>query len=140
VFLPDPFAPTPGERMYATGDRVRLQADGNYVYLGRIDDQIKINGYRVESGEVEHALRECPGVVDAAVLLREDVPGGPAVVGFLVGERSPDEVITGWLRDRLPPHMVPRWFVWLEELPLNRPGKVDRRALAAIPVGRNESA
>jgi acyl-coenzyme A synthetase/AMP-(fatty) acid ligase len=61
--------------MYATGDNVRLQPDGNYVYLGRIDDQIKISGYRLEIGEVEHNLRACRGVVDAAALLREDTPG-----------------------------------------------------------------
>ena len=58
-FLPDPFAERPGERMCATGDNVRLQPDGNYVYVGRIDDQIKISGYRVEIGEVEHNLRAC---------------------------------------------------------------------------------
>jgi amino acid adenylation domain-containing protein len=134
VFLPDPFAETPGQRMYATGDRVRLQPDGNFVYLGRIDDQIKISGFRVEIGEVEHSLRECPGVVDAAVLLRKDVPGGAAIVAFLVGEQSPDDVIIDRLRDRLPSHMIPRFYVWLDDLPLNRPGKVDRAALAMIAV------
>lgn len=142
VFLPDPFAENPGERMYATGDRVRLQPDGDYVYLGRIDDQFKISGFRVESGEVEHSLRECPGVIDSAVLLREDVPGGAAIVAFLVGERSPDEVITERLRDRLPAHMIPRFHVWLDEMPLNRPGKIDRAALAAVavPAGRHGAA
>ncbi|TXS53646.1 amino acid adenylation domain-containing protein [Streptomyces sp. uw30] len=135
VFLPDPFARTPGTRMYATGDRVRLQPDGDYVYLGRIDDQVKIRGFRVEIGEVEHALRECAGAVDTAVLLREDAPGGAAIVAFLVGERSSAEVMTGQLRDRLPSHMMPRFFVWLDEMPLNRAGKVDRKVLAAMPVG-----
>ncbi|MEV7084609.1 amino acid adenylation domain-containing protein [Streptomyces sp. NPDC093085] len=134
VFLPDPFARTPGARMYATGDRVRLRPDGELVYLGRIDDQVKIRGFRVEIGEIEHALRACPGAVDAAALLREDAPGGAAVAAFLVGERSPDEELTGLLRDRLPRHMVPRFFVWLDELPLNRAGKVDRKALATLPV------
>ncbi|GHG98167.1 amino acid adenylation domain-containing protein [Streptomyces lanatus] len=135
AFLPDPFSETPGSRMYATGDRVRLQPDGDYVYLGRIDDQVKIRGFRVEIGEVEHALRECAGAVDSAVLLREDTPGGAAIVAFLVGERSPDEVLTGQLRDRLPSHMLPRFFVWLDNMPLNRAGKVDRKALARMPVG-----
>ncbi|MEV0260070.1 amino acid adenylation domain-containing protein [Streptomyces sp. NPDC050617] len=134
VFLPDPFAEQPGARMYATGDRVRLQPDGNYVYLGRFDDQVKIRGFRVEIGEVEHALRECPGVVDAAALLRDDAMGGPALVAVLTGERSPDEEITGRLGDLLPSHMLPRFFVWLDELPLNRAGKVDRKALAVLPL------
>ena len=134
VFLPDPFAETSGQRMYATGDRVRLEPDGNLVFLGRIDDQIKIRGFRVEIGEVEHAVRECPGVLDVAVLLREDAPGGAALAAFLVGEPSPDDMITDRLRDRLPGHMVPRIYVWLDEMPLNRPGKIDRAALTAIAI------
>ena len=134
AFLPDPITDVPGQRMYATGDRVRLDADGNLVFLGRIDDQVKIRGFRVEIGEVEHAVRKCPGVVDVAVLLREDAVGGPALVAFLVGEKSPDEVIAEWLRDRLPGHMIPRKYVWLDEMPLNRPGKIDRAALAVVSL------
>ncbi|GGP85172.1 amino acid adenylation domain-containing protein [Streptosporangium pseudovulgare] len=133
AFLPDPFSDTPGRRMYATGDRVRRQPDGEYVFLGRTDDQIKISGFRVEIGEVEHALRGCPGVADAAVLLRRDAPGGAALVAFLAGTPLSDEEISGRLRDRLPRHMVPRFHVWLDRLPLNRPGKIDRAALAEMP-------
>ena len=131
-FLPDPFAERPGERMYATGDNVRLQPDGNYVYVGPIDDQIKISGYRVEIGEVEHNLRACRGVVDAAALLREDTPGGAAIVAYLVGERRPDELLTSQLGSWLPAPMIPRVYVWLDEMPLNRAGKIDRRALAKM--------
>lgn len=134
VFLPDPFSPEPGQRMYATGDRVRRQPEGDYVYVGRIDDQIKISGFRVEIGEVEHALRDCTDVADVAVTLRPDAPGGAALVAFLVGDRSSDEAIKDQLGDRLPGHMIPRIYVWLEELPLNRPGKVDRKALARMPL------
>jgi acyl-coenzyme A synthetase/AMP-(fatty) acid ligase len=113
-FLPDPFAERPGERMCATGDNVRLQPDGNYVYVGRIDDQIKISGYRVEIGEVEHNLRACRGVVDAAALLREETPGGAAIVAYLVGERRPDELLTSQLGSWLPTPMIPRVYVWLD--------------------------
>ena len=134
AFLPDPFAGTPGERMYATGDNVRLQPDGNFVYVGRIDDQVKISGYRVEIGEVEHNLRACRGVVDAAALLRKDTPGGPAIVAYLVGEQSPDEVLTKQLGSWLPAPMIPRCYVWLDEMPLNGSGKIDRKALARIPL------
>lgn len=134
AFLPDPFAEMPGERMYATGDNVRLQPDGNYVYVGRIDDQVKISGYRVEIGEVEHRLRACRGVVDAAALLREDTPGGAAIVAYLVGERSPDELLTSQLGSWLPVPMIPRLYVWLDEMPLNRSGKIDRGGLAKIPL------
>jgi amino acid adenylation domain-containing protein len=134
VFRPDPYSGAPGERMYATGDRVMLQPDGNLVFLGRTDDQVKINGYRVETGEVEHALRACPGVADAAMLVREDAPGGTVAVAFLTGTPSADEVIAQRLRESLPGHMVPRFYVWLDELPLNRSGKIDRAALAKVPV------
>jgi amino acid adenylation domain-containing protein len=134
VFLPDPFAEIPGQRMYATGDRVRLQPDGNFRYLGRVDDQIKISGFRVEIGEVEHSLRECPSVFDAAVLLRKDAPGGPAIVAFLVGKKSAQAEITDLLRDRLPSHMIPRFHVWLDAMPLNRPGKIDRATLASVAI------
>lgn len=134
VFLPDPFTDVPGLRMYATGDRVRRQPDGEYVFLGRVDDQIKISGFRVEIGEVEHALRGCPGVVDAAVLPRQDAPGGAAIAAFLIGTPSSDGEISAHLRDRLPRHMVPRFHVWLDRLPLNRSGKIDRAALARIPL------
>jgi amino acid adenylation domain-containing protein len=134
VFLPDPYSGVPGERMYATGDRAMLQPDGNLVFLGRTDDQVKINGHRVETGEVEHALRACPGVASAAMLVREDAPGGTAAVAFLAGTRSADGVMARCLRESLPDHMIPRFYVWLDELPLNRPGKVDRAALAEIPV------
>jgi non-ribosomal peptide synthetase component F len=133
-FLPDPFAEMPGERMYATGDNVRLQPDGNFVYVGRIDDQVKISGYRVEIGEVEHNLRACRGVVDAAALLREDTPGGAAIVAYLVGERLPDELLTSQLGSWLPAPMIPRFYGWLDEMPLNRSGKIDRGALAKIPL------
>jgi acyl-coenzyme A synthetase/AMP-(fatty) acid ligase len=102
------------------------------VYVGRIDDQIKISGYRVEIGEVEHNLRACRGVVDAAALLREDTPGGAAIVAYLVGERRPDELLTSQLGSWLPAPMIPRVYVWLDEMPLNRAGKIDRRALAKM--------
>jgi acyl-coenzyme A synthetase/AMP-(fatty) acid ligase len=140
AFLPDPLAPAPGERMYATGDLVRQEPDGDFVYIGRIDNQVKISGYRVELGEVEHALRDCPGVVDAAALLRADAPGGAAIVGYVVGDRVPGAEIADRLRDRLPAHMVPRYYVWLDEVPLNRLGKVDRPALVALPVMAGDDA
>ncbi|GAB7038402.1 MULTISPECIES: amino acid adenylation domain-containing protein [Catenuloplanes] len=135
AFLPDPFSDEPGRRMYATGDRATVDADGNYVYLGRMDDQVKINGFRVEIGEVEHALRGFPGVTDAAVLVHPRAPGGTALVSYLSGTPSPDEALVEYLRDHLPGHMIPRFHVWLAEMPLNRPGKVDRTALAGIPIG-----
>ncbi|WP_194924761.1 amino acid adenylation domain-containing protein [Catenulispora pinisilvae] len=134
-FVPDPFAPTPGERMYATGDLVQQNEDGDLIYRGRIDSQVKISGYRVELGEVEHAVRDCPGVVDATALLRADAPGGAAIIAFVVGDSGLGAVVGDRLRERLPAHMVPRHVVWLPELPINALGKVDRVALAAMAIG-----
>jgi amino acid adenylation domain-containing protein len=131
-FVPDPFAPTPGARLYRTGDLVRWRTDGDLVYAGRFDDQVKLRGYRIELGEVEAALRELPGVRDVAALVREDAPGEKRLVAYLVGgqeaPRSPEDLRKA-LDTRLPDYMQPHAVVWLDALPLTRNGKVDRRAL-----------
>ncbi|MFV2114777.1 amino acid adenylation domain-containing protein, partial [Micromonospora sp. LOL_025] len=128
-FLPDPFA-GPGERMYGTGDLVRRRADGTVEFVGRADDQVKVRGFRVEPGEVESALRHVPGVREAAVLLREDTPGDPHLVGYLVGDVTA-EAAREQLRRLLPEHLVPTRWVVLDRLPLTANGKLDRRALRA---------
>ncbi|XTZ14375.1 amino acid adenylation domain-containing protein [Micromonospora echinospora] len=126
-FVPDPFGP-PGARLYRTGDLGRWRADGQLVFLGRTDHQVKIRGYRVELGEVEAALRACPPVRQAVVVLRDD-----RLVAYLEpvpGADTPEGTeLRRTLADRLPDHMVPQRFVWLETLPLQEHGKVDRRAL-----------
>lgn len=137
AFVPDPFAATPGQRMYATGDRARMRPDGDLEFVDRIDNQVKVRGFRVEIGEVEHCLRDCPGVVDAAVVVRDDAPGGAAIAAFVVGDRSAEPAIHGSLRDRLPGYMVPGFYVWLAALPLNRQGKLDRASLGALPLSRS---
>ncbi|SCL70623.1 non-ribosomal peptide synthetase [Micromonospora peucetia] len=128
-FLPDPFA-GPGERMYRSGDLARRRADGTIEFVGRADDQVKVRGFRVEPGEVENALRHVPGVREAAVLLREDTPGDPHLVGYLVGDVTA-EAARERLRRRLPEHLVPTRWVVLDRLPLTANGKLDRRALRA---------
>ncbi|WKU06831.1 non-ribosomal peptide synthetase/MFS transporter [Micromonospora sp. HUAS LYJ1] len=126
-FVPDPYGP-PGARLYRTGDLARWRADGELIFLGRRDHQVKIRGYRVELGEVEAALRDCPGVRQAAVLLRDD-----RLVAYLEAEPDPDGPDPArWrhlLAGRLPEHMVPTRWVVLDRLPLQEHGKVDRRAL-----------
>ncbi|MFI6759829.1 amino acid adenylation domain-containing protein [Micromonospora sp. NPDC050417] len=128
-FVADPFG-APGDRLYRTGDLGRWRGDGELVFLGRHDHQVKLRGYRVELGEVEAALRERDGVVQAAVLLRDD-----RLVAYL--ERRPGAVATEpaalrrALADRLPEYMIPSRYVWLDRLPLQEHGKVDRRALPA---------
>ncbi|MEW5931555.1 MAG: amino acid adenylation domain-containing protein, partial [Gemmatimonadota bacterium] len=132
-FVPDPFGPV-GARAYRTGDRVRWLAGGELEFLGRLDQQVKIRGFRIEPAEVEAALVELGPVREAAVLVREDVPGQKRLVAYLVPEEGADGAAAGVrerLRTRLPEHMVPSAYVLLERLPLSASGKVDRWALPA---------
>lgn len=87
-FVPDPFSPDPGARLYRTGDRARYLPDGNIEFCGRLDDQVKIHGYRIELGEIEAALREQHGVRDAVVLAREDESGSKQLVAYVVPKRA----------------------------------------------------
>ncbi|MFC9647141.1 amino acid adenylation domain-containing protein [Streptomyces sp. NPDC056937] len=145
-FVADPFVP--GERMYRTGDLARWLPDGNAMYVGRLDDQIKLRGFRIEPGEVEAALLELPGVREAAVLADRDAPGGPRLVaGVGRGEAAarPPYEWRAALSERLPDYMIPSVFVELPRLPLNRSGKLDRTALlessrSALPAQVNTAA
>ncbi|TQM85434.1 amino acid adenylation domain-containing protein [Saccharothrix saharensis] len=125
-FVPDPFGS--GERLYRTGDLVRWLPDGTLDYLGRIDTQVQVRGFRVELGEVEAVLLSHPDVTDAVVVAR-DVPGvGLHLVAYVVGDADPED-LRAHLRERLPDYMVPATVHPLPALPLNRSGKVDRAAL-----------
>jgi amino acid adenylation domain-containing protein len=138
AFLPDPFGTVPGDRLYRTGDLVRYLDSGTLEFLGRIDGQVKIRGFRVETGEIESVLTAHPGVRAAAVILREDDPGSPRLVAYVVGTGGAEPPSTTELRrhlaDRLPEHMMPAVFVALPALPITGSGKVDRRALP-LPGG-----
>jgi amino acid adenylation domain-containing protein len=133
-FVPDPWSPVLGGRMYRTGDKGRWRADGNLEYLGRIDQQVKIRGFRIELGEVESALSALPGIAGAAVVVREDVPGDRRLAAYVVAvdgaEPAPDE-LRARLGETLPEFMVPATVTVLAELPLMPNGKLDRRALPA---------
>jgi amino acid adenylation domain-containing protein len=125
-FVPGPFG-APGERLYRTGDRARWTADGALEFLGRMDQQVKLRGFRVEPGEVEAALRALPHVLDAAVVVH-----GEALAGY-VAPRAGAALDSAGLRDalaqRLPPYLVPATITVLDALPVTPSGKVDRRAL-----------
>ncbi|AHH21526.1 polyketide synthase module-containing protein [Nocardia nova SH22a] len=131
-----------GERLYATGDRVRRTADGRLDYLGRTDHQLKLRGLRIEAGEVEAALRAAGKVREAVVTVHGDDPQRRELVGYLVG--APDAVLDtdelrAGLRALLPSYMVPTKFVVLDEFPRNSAGKIDRSRLPApadpVPAG-----
>ncbi|CAL9383898.1 Linear gramicidin synthase subunit B [Streptomyces sp. enrichment culture] len=131
-FLPDPFVP--GGRVYRTGDLARLLPDGNYEFVGRVDDQVKLRGFRIEPGEVAAALREVPGVTEAAVLADRDEAGGTRLVAGVARADGPPLLPHEWraaLSERLPDYMIPALFAEFERLPLNRSGKLDRQALLA---------
>ena len=143
AFVPNPFGAS-GDRLYRTGDLARRRSDGVLEYVGRIDHQVKIRGYRIELGEIEARLHEQPEVRDAAVGVQEGA-NGKHLVGYLVaadsalnsGERL--ERIKQRLRTELPEYMVPLHWLWLEQMPLNANGKLDRKALPALEIGQLQS-
>jgi amino acid adenylation domain-containing protein len=127
-FVADPYGPH-GERMYRTGDLVRQRADGAFDFLGRADDQVKIRGFRVEPTEVRAALGRHPGVRQVEVVVREDQPGDPRLVAYVVGADPAD--VRAFAAGVLPDHLVPSAVVALAELPRTPNGKLDRGALPA---------
>ncbi|WP_443092839.1 amino acid adenylation domain-containing protein [Anaeromyxobacter diazotrophicus] len=141
-FLPDPFHP--GERMYRSGDRARWLPDGNLECLGRLDDQVKLRGFRVELGDVEAALAEHASVRSAVAAVKED-GAARRLVAYVVpaqGAELDEAALRAHLAARLPPYMIPAAFVRLAELPLSANGKVDRTALpapAAAPARRGRA-
>jgi amino acid adenylation domain-containing protein len=147
VPAPDGWSGLPsGARIYRTGDLARWLPDGRLAFLGRVDHQVKVRGFRIEPGEVEAALRACPGVREAVVVVRQD-PGDPLsadprLVAYFTAAGPPPAA--GELRDRLaarlPGYMVPADWVALASLPLTPNGKVDRRALPAPDLAAGRAA
>jgi amino acid adenylation domain-containing protein len=137
-FLPDPFASTPGGQLYRTGDKARYLADGRIQYLGRLDHQIKIRGFRVELGEIEATLAAYPGVRAAVVVLDRANAGDPRLIAYLAcAEPSAlsAEEVRGFVKERLPHYMVPAILVGMTEVPMSSSGKIDRGRLPAPSAG-----
>ncbi|HVT94309.1 MAG TPA: amino acid adenylation domain-containing protein [Bryobacteraceae bacterium] len=136
-FVPDHFRGAPGARLYRTGDLVRRMAGGQIDFLGRLDHQVKLRGYRIELGEIETALSRYPGVREAVVMVREDVPGDKRLVAYLATDQQALSVtaVREFLTGKLPNYMLPAAVVRVEAMPLTPNGKVDRRALPAPDLG-----
>ncbi|WP_413811165.1 amino acid adenylation domain-containing protein [Streptomyces sp. OE57] len=134
AYLPDPYAAEPGARMYATGDVVRLLPDGNLVFLGRNDHQVKVRGFRIELGEIESALQTHPACADCVVAVRRTSAGADQLAAYLIPEHpdrpAPDPAeLRAHLAERLPLYMLPQSYTVIDEIPLTPNGKVDRDAL-----------
>jgi aspartate racemase len=130
-FIADPFSIDPESRLYRTGDLVRYRADGTLEFLGRMDQQVKMRGFRIELEEIEAVLRKHSGVSDAAVVVRED-GGNQRLVAYFVPSAESNgrpAQLRDFLKAKLPEYMVPTTYVMLERLPLTPNGKVDRKAL-----------
>jgi amino acid adenylation domain-containing protein len=133
-FVPDVFGRQPGARLYRTGDLVRYGPGGNLEYLGRVDQQLKVRGIRIEPGEIESALNGHPAISRVAVAAHDNAPGDRRLIAYYV-PRPSATVTPGDLREflasRLPDAMVPSWFVSVPSLPLTASGKLDRLRLPA---------
>jgi amino acid adenylation domain-containing protein len=133
-FIPDPFSQAPGQRLYRTGDAARYLDDGRIEYVGRLDFQMKVRGFRIEAGEIESVLARHPAVSESAVITREDAPGDQQLVAYLVAHGDAEPAageLRSFLKQTLPDYMIPSRFVAMQKLPLTPNGKVDRRALPA---------
>jgi amino acid adenylation domain-containing protein len=131
-FIPDPFSSKQGGRLYRTGDLVRWAASGDIEFVGRADNQVKIRGFRIELGEIEAVLRQVQGI-DQAIVVAHEESGEKRLAAYIVireGEQSlTAAMLRGHLKTKLPEHMIPSYFVILDQLPQTQNGKIDRRAL-----------
>jgi natural product biosynthesis luciferase-like monooxygenase protein/amino acid adenylation domain-containing protein len=142
-FVPHPFTEQKGARLYRTGDRGRLHADGTIEFLGRVDNQVKIHGHRIELGEIEAVLLQYPAVQDCVVVVQDALREDKRLVGYVVlqvGSLFSSEDIRGYMRQRLPEYMVPAIVLPLERIPLTPNGKIDRKGLPEAKIAREQEA
>jgi amino acid adenylation domain-containing protein len=136
-FIESPFVP--GDRLYKTGDRVRFLEDGQLQFLGRVDRQVKLRGFRIELQEIESVLARHPDVRASAVVVAEPTPGDRRLVAYASGTSAlTSDALRRYLKATLPPYMIPSTFVIADALPMTPNGKVDRDALPSPEEGRKE--
>ena len=138
-FIPNPFENLNNSRLYKTGDLARYLPDGNIEFLGRIDRQVKIHGFRIELPEIEAILSQHPALRNTAVIVREDRPGNKRLVGYIIPKEKsvpPTTELRDFLRQKLPEYMVPTAFIPLDTLPLTPNGKVDYQRLPDSDISR----
>ena len=135
-FVPDPWSPERGGRMYRTGDRARWTSHGWMEFLGRLDHQVKIRGYRIELGEVEHAAGRMAGVAEAVAIPVREADGVELGLVLRVAESTTERAVREYLRKALPEYMQPSRVRVVDSLPVSATGKVDRAALAALLADR----
>jgi amino acid adenylation domain-containing protein/non-ribosomal peptide synthase protein (TIGR01720 family) len=134
AFVPHPFASRAGERLYATGDRVRYRGDGALEFVGRADHQVKVRGYRIELGELEARLAQLAGVREVLVDARRGPAESAQLVAYVAGAELSADDLRAALCSSVPDYMVPAHIVTLAELPKTRHGKIDRAALGRLEV------
>jgi amino acid adenylation domain-containing protein len=139
-FVPNPFRPQAGQRLYRSGDLARYLPTGDLEYLGRIDAQVKIRGFRIELGEIEAVLRQHASVREVVVIARGERPADQRLLAYVVAAQPAPTVseLNGFLRQKLPAYMMPANFVFLEALPLTSNGKIDRGKLPDPDQSRPE--
>ena len=134
-FIAHPFNNKAGERLYRTGDLVRYRADGQLEFLGRIDHQVKLRGFRIDLGEIEAVLAQHPAVAQVVAVMREDTPGRPHLVAYVLAQRGlviNTSELRRFMRERVPDYMLPTAWGVLEQWPVTPNGKIDRDALPQV--------
>ncbi|WP_368657021.1 amino acid adenylation domain-containing protein [Metabacillus halosaccharovorans] len=138
-FIPNPFSDVPGVKMYKTGDAGQWLPDGNVQYIGRIDHQIKIRGYRVEPGEIEDALLQHPLILDAVVVVQGKKQNHPVLCAFLKSHKKPEiRELRTFLGSNLPDYMIPAFYHYVEEYPKTPNGKINRQALEQFEIEQDQ--
>jgi amino acid adenylation domain-containing protein len=130
-FIPNPFSDRPGERLYKSGDLARYLPDGNIMFIGRTDHQVKLHGFRIELAEIETILCQHAAVHDAHVIIREDAPGNKRLVAYLIyhQNKTQSQKVMQYLKEKLPKYMWPSALIPLKSFPITLNGKIDRQAL-----------